>query len=380
MKKLAGCSSFFDESKEQSQVKAQIVAKYLWAWAKVVTPTAKKHGGRIAYVDLFAGPGRYADGTKSTPLLVLERAIQDPDMRDMLVTIFNDKAPGLSESLQAEIGKIPGIVKLRHEPQVHNVEVGQEIVQIFQDMPVIPTLFFVDPCGYKGLSIDLINSVLKDWGCDCIIFFNYNRINMGLNNPAVKEHMDALFGEERAAALIEQLEVPITPQKRELIIEEAICQALKAKGGKYVLRFRFTDSRGTRTSHHLIFVTKHIRGYEIMKEIMARESSSEQQGVASFEYNPAIRNQPVLFEILRPLDDLANMLLGEFAGRTMTMVEVYKQHHIGKRYIKANYKAALLKLESEGRIKVNPPADRRLKRKGKATLAERVTITFPPGR
>ena len=71
--------SFFQESSEQSIVKATIVAKYFWAWARVVMPTARTHSGKIAYMDLFAGPGRYEDGTKSTPLLVLERAIQDPD-------------------------------------------------------------------------------------------------------------------------------------------------------------------------------------------------------------------------------------------------------------------------------------------------------------
>ena len=28
----------------------------------------KRGGKKIAYIDLFAGPGRYKDGTKSTPL------------------------------------------------------------------------------------------------------------------------------------------------------------------------------------------------------------------------------------------------------------------------------------------------------------------------
>jgi hypothetical protein len=32
----------------------------------------------------------------------------------------------------------------------------------------------------------------------------------------------------------------------------------------------------------LIFVSKHFKGYEIMKIIMAKESSTEDQGVASF--------------------------------------------------------------------------------------------------
>lgn len=83
---MAKAKQFFDETGDQSVVKATIIAKYFWAWAKVIIPTAKKHGDKIAYLDLFAGPGRYKDGTASTPLLVLEQAIEDPDMRRMLVS------------------------------------------------------------------------------------------------------------------------------------------------------------------------------------------------------------------------------------------------------------------------------------------------------
>ncbi|HBE17150.1 MAG TPA: hypothetical protein DEG17_23850 [Cyanobacteria bacterium UBA11149] len=102
-------SSFFDESKDQSLVKAEIVAKYFFAWAKVIIPQAKKRGEKIAYVDLFSGPGRYKDGSKSTPLLILERAIADPDMRQMLITIFNDKDSNNTQSLQQAIDSIPDI-------------------------------------------------------------------------------------------------------------------------------------------------------------------------------------------------------------------------------------------------------------------------------
>lgn len=58
-------SSFFNEQTEQSLIKARIVEKYFWAWAKVIIPTAKKAGRRIAYIDLFAGPGRYAYGDRA---------------------------------------------------------------------------------------------------------------------------------------------------------------------------------------------------------------------------------------------------------------------------------------------------------------------------
>jgi three-Cys-motif partner protein len=61
-------SAFFGESKDQSRVKADIVTKYLATWAKVVIPTTRKKAESITYIDLFAGPSRYEDGTKSTPL------------------------------------------------------------------------------------------------------------------------------------------------------------------------------------------------------------------------------------------------------------------------------------------------------------------------
>jgi three-Cys-motif partner protein len=147
-------NQFFDESRAQSQIKARIVAKYFWAWAKVVIPTTKKRGNRIAYIDLFAGPGRYEDGTLSTPLLILERAIEDPDMREMLVTLFNDRDAGNVGKLKAAIDALPRIDTLKHKPQVSNDVVGEEIAKMFAKITLVPTFFFVDPWGYKGCRSD----------------------------------------------------------------------------------------------------------------------------------------------------------------------------------------------------------------------------------
>lgn len=368
-------NSFFNEQKEQSLIKARIVEKYFWAWAKVIISTVKKSSSepRIAYIDLFAGAGRYKDGSKSTPVKVLETAIADADMRNMLVSIFNDADVENVNSLQQAIDSIPGIENLKYRPQIFKYEVGENIVKTFQERKLVPTLFFVDPWGYKGLSLQLINSVVKDWGCDCIFFFNYNRINMGLSNDAVKEHINALFGQVRADQLRERLKT-LTPQERELTVLEAICEALKKMGGKYVLPFPFRHEMGNRTSHHLIFVSKHLKGYEIIKEIMAKESSEQTQGVPSFEYNPATLQQPLLFELTRPLDQLESMLLDNFSGKTMTMAEIYDQHHLGKPYIKKNYKTALSNLESQGKITVHSPEE---KKRLKGTFADDLKVTFP---
>src|SRR5216683_2255039 len=105
---------FFDERSDESEVKARIVEKYFYVWARVVTPTARGMDNKIAYIDLYAGPGRYRDGAASTPLLVLERAIADPELSQMLVALFNDANKNHTSTLQAEIDSLPGINKLKY--------------------------------------------------------------------------------------------------------------------------------------------------------------------------------------------------------------------------------------------------------------------------
>ncbi|MET4114950.1 three-Cys-motif partner protein [Bradyrhizobium sp. JR4.1] len=369
---LAG-AKFFDERSDQSETKARIIQKYFYAWANVIIPSAKLHGGKIAYIDLYAGPGRYKDGAASTPLLVLEHAIEDKNMCDMLVTIFNDADGNHTATLQGEIDALPGIEKLKYKPTVNCGEIGADAEKELSETRLVPSFTFVDPFGYKGLSLKIVNGVIKDWGCDCVFFFNYGRINAGLSNDLVKKHMDALFGVERADDLRKKIEGK-SPDERETLILEELSQAIKGMGGKFVLPFRF--KRGARTSHSLIFVSKHFKGYEIMKGIMASESSTDDQGVASFTYSPADASTPLLFSLLQPFDKLLADLPKVFAGETLTMRQIYEDHSVDTPYTDKNYKEALRQLEASGVITADPPAAQRPKRAGSVTFADRVKVTF----
>jgi three-Cys-motif partner protein len=176
---------FFEERSDQSEVKARIVTKYFFAWAQVIIPTAAKYGGKIAYIDLYAGPGRYKDGAASTPLLVLQTAIEHPRMSQMLVSYFNDARNDNAATLEEGINKLPGVNKLRYRPTVTCGEVDEEAARYFNETSLVPSFSFIDPFGYKGLSLSIIKGVIKDWGCDCVFFFNYNRINAGIGNEFV---------------------------------------------------------------------------------------------------------------------------------------------------------------------------------------------------
>ena len=101
--------------------------------------------------------------------------------------------------------------------------------------------------------------------------------------------------------------------------------------------------------------------------------SLKEQGVAKFEYNPADARCRSLFEYLRPLEDLEELLLTEFAGKTMRFTPLYEQHSVGRPYVKANYRDVLCRMEQEGKITMTTSGPPR--RPG--TIGEKVLITFP---
>jgi three-Cys-motif partner protein len=362
---------FFEESSEQSAVKTRICVSYFFPWARIIMGAMRAQDA--AYIDFYAGPGRFLDGTKSTPLLVLETAIGDAVMRERLVTIFNDAAPEHSKSLKRAVEGLDGIGTLQHRPKIITGEVGPGLIGQLE-RPHIPTFAFIDPWGYKGLSMRLVNAVIKDWGCECLFFFNYNRINPAISNTAVQPHMEALFGAERLAALRAAIKGRPSAE-REVIVMNALTEALKELGGRHVIAFRFMSESSARTSHYLVFVSKNFLGYEIMRDVMAKASSViAPDGVASFEYTP----RPGLFITDgRSVNALAEMLVNELAGSMMTVRQVFEQHSPGKLYVERNYKDALLALEDAGRVTMLPPGSERRRYRGKPSLRDDVRVTFP---
>ena len=360
--------AFFNEPEEQSLVKAEIVVGYFVAWSRIMA--SRSRADRIGYFDFYAGPGRYGTGQKSTPLLILERAIGSSHLPSRLVARFNDANPKYARALDQEIASLPGVERLKHKPKVHIGEVDDELARRFESIRTIPALSFIDPWGYKGLSLDLIHAVVKDWGCEVVFFFNYNRINMGIGNPVVRHHMEALFGEERLAALRTKVE-SLDPAERESVVHDAIKDALGEMGAPFVLPFKFRGSDG-RLSHSICFVSKNPLGYGIMKDIMAGRGLVDEDGVPMFEHTLSAGTQLRLGQE-RPLLALPGDLLKTFAGQTLTVGEIFESHNVGTDFIRRNYKDVVIRLEESGIVSCWP--DIHSRREG--TCADHVAVTFP---
>ncbi len=145
-----------------------------------------------------------------------------------------------------------------------------------------------------------------------------------------------------------------------------------------MLPFEFESEHGKRPSHYIIFVSKHFRGYHIMKEVMEKLSSDEGE-VKSFEYVPMKSPQMTLFAELgreHSIAALKDLLALTCAGTTQPVIRIYEANTVGTPYTLKHIKDAIIALESEGRVTVDKPAAKRM-RLGKVTLGDDRMVTFP---
>lgn len=359
--------SFFEKQKSNSQIKSEIVSKYFWMWAQVMKSRTKS--GKLAYIDLYSGQGIYEDGSKSTPILILEKALNEPSISSQLVSYFNDADTKCIEKLKNAVNQIKNIDKLKYKPVFSNFDVNEEIEKKFSENKFEPTLLFVDPFGYKGLSLGLIKSVLKDWGCDCFFFFNYVRVNAAINNDKFICHTDALFGKGRTMELRKELE-NLCAQERELKLIKALKDALGNIGGKYSCGIRFQKEDEERTGHYLVSVSKNVLAYNFAKTIMQQFRTDVIKEIGWFEYN----SKPQMRELwyIDPIKELESVLLKDFKGQTKSVYQIFTCHNINKPYIESDYKQALKNLERNNKIEADPAQDKRRKN----TMGNEVKITF----
>jgi len=364
---------FFKARSAASERKTLIVLKYFASWCRVMLPRVR--GPRIGYIDFFAGPGVYDDGSKSTAIKVIDHALTDPRLCDKLAIWFNDKEKKFVDRLTTNIAAVPGIGDFKIPPKVTNIPMGADLVNLFKKRRDFPCFIFIDPWGYKGVTLDLILSAVANWGCDVLLFFNYSRINAAITNSAMTDNINNLFGKDVADFLRSKVR-NMKPSTREILVMNEFYNAVRKHQGTYPISYKVKSEQG-RTSHFLVFLSKHPLGYSIMKDVMHGESQIIIDGVADYCYNPRL---PVDYTpqqpLISPLYELEEDLRDVFTGRTLSMSAIYRNHHVGTPYVEKNYKAALLNLEAQGKISANPPAEKRRMMKGKRTFGNNVMVHF----
>jgi three-Cys-motif partner protein len=375
-------SDFFDFPKDHSKVKSQIVVKYVQSWARILSDFLRKQKPEpdVVYVDLFSGPGLYVDGTASTPMLLLKSAAEDPKLQTALRTYFNDSDWTCIDKLRDAIADLPTIGSLKYPPELSKEQVSVALLDRLKVPTGIPALYFLDQFGYKHVTLAMIRTLMSRRWTECIFFFNYRRVIAAIDNPAMADNMKGLFGtQDRIGALKLALLASATPVEREQTVLIHLIMALQDAGAKHVLPFAFKVEDGQRSTHHLIFLTRHDKGYELMKGIMAREGTQTSDGIPGLSFVQRQSPENLSLFPTDPIAELADELCRKFLGRTLTVDQLFLEHSPGTNFLPIHYRDACLRLESRGQIVGSPSAGNRPTIKGVKTMAKNTRVTFEGG-
>lgn len=193
------------------------------------------------------------------------------------------------------------------------------------------------------------------------------------SNQKFDEYLEGLFGQKRVQILKNELK-ELPPEEREPIVLNGLIEALKENSANYVLPFKFYRTDMLRTSHFIIFVTKHKLGCSIMKQIMYANSAKDVDGVASFEFKDS-KNFENKFEQLtifaRPLDALCDEVF-EICKRGNIQVKSICEKYdtdFSNHYVSRNVKDALIRLEEHNKIIVISGRKQK-QRKGKLNMPD----------
>lgn len=375
---------FFFKQKEHSKIKSELVSKYLPAWAEIVWSNVREKGGdHLTYLDMFSGAGEYSDGTPATPKLVLD-VIQDKSwLKDILQLKFYEGDQAHFQSLREVIYGHPITSKLKFEPVVELVSLDRNSALQLGNSTDVGTFTFIDPFGYKELSLELLQTVIRGWGSDCLFYFSVSGIERNIHDTSKSAQMISLFGEKGYTAL---LQPPTTSDSKYQLAAAAVAvmkrslniEMLEVGKRLYFREFCIEFDDKKRPSYYLIFLCKDQQGFKIMRDMMISRSLKDADKFPMFMHSEMRSTNPGQIEMdlsgaSSALRDLANNLHKLFAGQTLKVEDLMsKCLFMGCPYQDSHIRKSLMFLYSQG--KVNPVSYRKPGNFEKADLIEFVSV------
>jgi len=352
--------SHFEDYKEQTRIKHEILTKYLKPYFEI---RAKGNHDNLVYIDAFAGCGEYksdAGAQPGSPIRALATfASLKSGIGGKVTSIFIEERKAFFDELVAAVLKFAPESKGLRTPHLSHGTFESEVNDLLsalraKNAQLAPSFLFADPCGVDGLKFSALIRYLKEAQGEAFLFFNYSGVTRiaGVGYKAGGTLVNLLGGDDRARSLIERLEGQNADAKEEIIIAaylEALDYEIKDLFST-AFRIEFEDKRST--SHYLIHLTRNDLGFKLMKEIMwPLGRTNEGDGALSLEQASVAGNRPlfrprwdeVKASILRDLQAAAGPLATNYFYDTLSSQR-------GNQLCRPAYRKALLELEAAGRV------------------------------
>ena len=329
-----------------TRAKHDLLRHYLKAWYPIIA----RYSDRAVFIDGFAGPGTYEDGSPGSPIIALKTLLEHSSYSTFASCTFtflfieSDKRrfSQLEEEI-AKLGKLPANVVV-HLRNTDFATVADELATIMRDQnrALAPTLAFIDPFGISGIPLELIARLLSSDKCELFVTFMADPLNRFSKAGNIDQHCVELFGTDayRQAQGIPGLVDLYEAQLRDV-----------AKF-PFVREFQMIRTDG-HPAYYLIHATRSEKGVEKMKDAMWNVDPG-----SGLSFSDRHAGQASLFEgqhvILGPL---RAALLTRFAGTQVSVDEVARFTLLNTIYHPGRHlkRLTLKPLEAEGLLTVVDP-------------------------
>ena len=336
-----------------TEAKHTLLRKYLEAWLPIIT----SQGGRVLFVDGFAGPGEYNGGEDGSPIIAIKTLLNHRLRIDTKVHfIFIEKDRDRCNFLEKKISTLK--LKNNIKTIVICAEFADVIDGVLDDLEkkkqkLAPSFFFIDPFGFKAIPFGIIKRIMQNKKCEVLITFMYEEINRFLDVPEQEETYNATFGTEEWKKAREGK----SPEERLKIIHGIYEKQLKKDADIEFGRSFKMKNKANRIDYFLFFGTNNLLGLKKMKAAMWRVDETGSFEFSDATYDP---NQALLFELEPNYKLLKRIILEKFKGQGIRIEDLEYYVLTETPFRETHYKKQILKpMEKGGELEVYGSRKRR---------------------
>lgn len=330
--------------------KITILESYLNAWFQIFGRS--RAGEDLIYVDGFAGPGKYSNFPRGSPIAALVAAksavsLAGPGWKaNDIHCIFVESDKKRFAHLKEYITPFQSNGRIKIHCYESSFVDGLNKFQA--DMPGVltkgyPTFVFIDPFGATGIPFDVVEKILNRKNSEVLINFDADgvgRIFAARDNANYMTVLNEVFKKDTWQAKFTGI------MKLDRFCREALLlykENLKSiPNARYVFAFEMRKARSL--NYFLVFASLHFLGLEKMKEAMKKVDQS-----GDYRFSDAAIGQGSLFRFDHP-ETYATELFQLFTGKRVRYEET-RDYALNYTPF-TNPKSMLNHLEKEGQINV----------------------------
>jgi three-Cys-motif partner protein len=361
---------------EHTRAKHEILHRYLGAWLAILgrgqRGSAFRHK-RLMLLDGFAGRGRYIGGEDGSPRIMFDRAVETVDAgfaNAVWIGCAEPNASNFKDHLEpvCEALKHPGVDI--HPTQETFEQAGTKLAEWAEKQnPKVPIFVMVDPYGVRGVPMALLQRLLQIDRVEVLLTLMVRDSGRFIDEENYEKPLTDLFGGDawRQCAGAERRDECLLLKFQEVVRPEVACWATP---------FRvFEDERRT-VLYYLVHLTNNARGMREMKKSMVKKAGD-------MTFWPVTVRPPDQLELevaeAKPYPSLQQRLAQNYAGRSMTFVELLNEDYPDGVWLEPDYRWALDGMEKEEPQRVTIVRNR-LTNSGKPAtrgVQEPDVLTFP---